>query len=270
MILLPLKLGAKLNKAHEMNVYTAATIGLVLLVLLYFAYQWNRIASSVRISTVLISKTASYMQHPHNAQMHILVAGDSTAVGVGAVTSEQSIAGRLGARYPSADIENVSQSGLTLQGLQEALSAHLSATSSYDFILLQIGANDVTALTSRSAVRSRLDAVLSLCASHTKYLFVMTSGNVGLSPVFGLPLRLLFTGRSLMVRNVFMAEAAKYTNVYYLDLYKSAQQDPFNKDIARCYARDLFHPSGVGYLLWYTQLQELIDAHTSYSLKIQN
>ena len=254
-----------------MNAYAAAVIDVaVLLAVLYFAYEWHRISASIRISRVLIAKAIPYEQHPQNSQMRILVAGDSTAVGIGAATSEQSIAGKLGARYPSADIENVSKSGRTLEGLQEALSTHLSATSSYNIILLQIGANDVTGLTSKGHIRFRLDGVLSLATSHTKQLFVMTAGNVGLSPVFGFPLRLLFTQRSLMVRSVFMTEVAKYTNATYLDLYKSKENDPFTQDIPRYYAADLFHPSGEGYGLWYEELQKVIDLRILSSSKVQN
>jgi lysophospholipase L1-like esterase len=229
---------------------------LIVAVLGYAGYLYARVAQATSISEGLIRDAVPYEQHPSNATKHFLVFGDSTAVGVGSVPNASSTAGRLGNDFRNADVENVSKSGLKLAGLEAKIP--LVSRDHYDLILIQIGANDITGLTSLSAVQASLTHVLSWASSHSEKVIIFSAGNVGLAPVFGWPLRELYSHRTLEVRDIFMKTAASYPNVSYVDLYRDAAHDQFIKDIPKYYAPDHFHPSSDGYAIWYEGVREYL------------
>lgn len=240
-----------------MNYLIYALFLVVVCILGYGYFIWHGISLSQRKSQLLIASAHPYTQTPANASSHILVAGDSTGVGVGAEAGE-SVAGRLGLMYRNASIENVSVSGLRVEGLLEILSAHISATSTYDVILLMIGANDTVGFTSKEELRTHLSEVFALTSAHGRAVYVMTSGDVGDVPIFRFPLSSLFTSRTRMVRSVFMDESKKYSSITYVDLFAPEVNEAFKKDALRFYAKDFFHPSGEGYGLWFSKLREAI------------
>ncbi len=186
-----------------------------------------------------------YEQHPDNPTMKILVAGDSTGVGTGAKSSKDSIAGRLGKDFPSADIRNISKNGITTEELRKKLDR--LAEGQYDLIVVQIGANDVTKFTSKEKVAREIKLVLDYAGAHATSVILLTAGNMGLSPVFRAPFSNYITSRTLMVREIFQSEASVRPSVTYIDLFKEVEDDTFSKDIDKYYADDLFHPSSDGY-----------------------
>ncbi len=221
------------------------------LIVLYGFYQWTGIRSAISQSVDMIAHTVPYEQHPPSPNIKILVAGDSTAAGVGA-PSAQSIAGRLGADLPAADIVNIGVSGIRLAALKENLAMHKDGN--YDVLVLQIGANDVTGRTPYEDIRVELSDVLTLANTIASSTVVLTSGNIGLSPVFHFPVSSYLSERTREVRNIFMTEIAKHDNITYVDLFKERKDDVFLTDIKRYYATDLFHPSGEGYGVWYQEV----------------
>lgn len=224
---------------------------LFLVVLVYAIFLWNSVRRAIAMSVVIEASTVAYEQRPANSTMRILVAGDSTAVGVGA-RSEDSIAGRIGKKYPRAEITNLGVSGLRLAGLKEKLSSR--GENTYDLVLLQIGANDITGRTPYAGIRRTLGEVLHVADGLGARVIVMTAGNVGFSPVFRWPLSAYMTARTREVRTIFMSEIAKHPKAYYVDLFEEKKEDTFSKDITRYYAPDFFHPSGEGYGVWYAKL----------------
>ncbi len=60
------------------------------------------------IGADLVKSALAYEQHPDKPSMRILIAGDSTGVGIGAKVPRNTIAGRLGRDFPHADITNIS------------------------------------------------------------------------------------------------------------------------------------------------------------------
>lgn len=238
--------------------YLPYALFLAVLGILGYGYSiWHGISVSERKSRQLIASAHPYVQAPANIDQHILVAGDSTGVGVGAQAGD-SVAGRLGSMFPNASIENVSVSGLRVEGLLEILSTHISATSTYDVILLMIGANDTIGFTGKEELRTHLRQVFALASEHGKQVYVMSSGDVGGVPLFLFPLSSIFTSRTKMVRSVFMEEVKKYPNITYVDLFVDEVNDVFQKDALRYYAEDSFHPSKEGYGLWFGKLEEAI------------
>ncbi len=208
---------------------------------------------AVKVSREIESTTTPYTQNPAQPTMKILVAGDSTGFGTGASRPEDSTAGLLGQKYPNASIENISENGLKLEGLESKLQ---SINSEYDLILIQIGANDIVKQTDNKKIEEVLNSVLQLTTSKSKKVIVITAGNVGLSPVFKWPLSNMITHKTKEVREIFMNTIAKYPSVKYVDLFKKKSEDIFITDIPKYYASDRFHPSSGGYKVWFTEIEK--------------
>lgn len=223
---------------------------LVVLVVVYYSYP---VYKSLRMSAEIEGNTVPFEQHPENPTMRILVTGDSTAVGTGASRSEDSTAGRLGAIYPNADIENISENGLKIGELETKLRY---LQGKYDLIVIQIGANDIVRFTRLSFIEKKLDLILKNVTGRSEKVVVITSGNIGLAPLFKKPLSNLISNRTWHVRNIFMNRVREYPNALYADLYKEREDDIFIKDIERYYAKDHFHPSSDGYKVWFSAIIE--------------
>ncbi len=221
---------------------------------LYIIFLAYPIYQSISVSEKIIATTIPYEQHPPNPEMYILVAGDSTAVGVGATENIQSIAGRLGTQFPKADISNIGISGAKLKDL--LLVLQLRKIKNYNLIVLQIGANDITNFTPYDTVRNELSEILSISNEHSSKIILLTSGDLGRAPIFHWPLSNIITSRTLMVRDIFIEEASKYENVSYVDLYLNRNDDPIEKNLKKYYAPDSFHLTGDGYGIWYFFIQK--------------
>lgn len=242
-----------------MNIFWIIAIALIcyLVFLIYPIYE------AVKKADKLIATTTPFEQHPSNPEFFFLVAGDSTALGVGAADRSQSTAGRLGQKFPKADILNLGQSGATLNSLLAVMQSQKD--KHYDLILLQIGANDITHLTSYDTIKSELSQILSICTKISPKTILLTSGDVGAAPVFQWPLSIYLRNRTLNVRQIFITESAKYPTVSYIDLYKEPNDDPFLKDIDKYYAPDSFHLSGEGYGLWFAEIQKKLPNYSELS-----
>ena len=219
----------------------------------YSAYLFFSIYQTMKIAEKLVANTRPYEQHPQNPDKYILVAGDSTALGVGALNMHESTAGRFGEQFPNADITNLGMNGAMLKDL--LITLQNQKNEHYDLIVLQIGANDITHLTSYDAIQEELSKILFLSNKISPKTILLTSGNIGAAPVFHWPLSTYLTARTLNVRNIFKDEASKFKSVFYIDLYKDTKDDPFIKDPERHYAPDSFHLSGDGYEIWFKEIK---------------
>jgi lysophospholipase L1-like esterase len=227
---------------------------------IYAAFVLRTLMRSIAISKRLIAKGDPYEQHPQDSRQRILFAGDSTAVGVGTSDNRNSIAGRIGAQYPRADIRNIAVSGDRLADLEKRLaSLEMHEGMRYDLIFLQIGANDITHFVPYAAMRAQLSRILATSAQSGERTIVLTAGNIGLSPAFKWPLSQIMTARTRKTRMIFKRVIERHAHMSYVDLYHEAGDEIFNTDIARYYAVDLFHPSDDGYGVWFAKLKGVIE-----------
>ena len=115
----------RLMRYHMLTMNTRSMWLLILIVVLlvaaYAAFSYGTIRQASVVGHRIADSAIPYEQHPADATMHILVMGDSTAAGTGALPNTESIAGLLGERYPRADITNISENGLELLGLVQKL-----------------------------------------------------------------------------------------------------------------------------------------------------
>ncbi len=237
-----------------MKILFKIILACIFILTFYSFYLFYPLYQAVNASNKMLVNTFAFEQHPSNPSKYILVAGDSIAVGIGAVDPKESIAGRLGNQFPNADITNLGKSGAKLKDLLLVLKEQ--NLQHYDLIMLQIGGNDITHFTPYYTIKSELAEVISLSNKLSPKTIILTAGNIGNAPVFHWPLTAIIQDRSLNVRAIFIEETSKNKTVSYIDLFKSRKDDPLLKNIKKNYSSDQFHLSGDGYGIWYSSIQK--------------
>ena len=159
------------------SILTASGVIIIGAVIAYGIYLYLPIRSALQKDETLLPATVAFQQRLTHPSMHILVMGDSTAVGVGAIPNTLSIAGRLGNQFPTAEVVNDSKSGIVTGELMSMIQAH--SKEHYDLVVLQIGANDVVHFTDLNAVRADLRSVLAMAHQMSPHIIVLTAGNIG-------------------------------------------------------------------------------------------
>lgn len=209
----------------------------------------------VRVSrSVALARDSEPYRQPaaHANSLRVLVAGDSTAVGTGAHDPRASIAGRIGAAYPGAEIVNVAADGATVGAVAGQIEE--APSGRYDLALIQAGGNDVLRFTSLDRLTVDWRRVLEAAGARAEVVAVMPAGNVGTAPIFFPPLSWVLTARAESAHAV-AREAARAADAIFVDLFHAREDDPFLRDPDRYYASDGLHPSAAGYGLWFDTLE---------------
>lgn len=204
----------------------------------------------------LIIRVTPYEQ-PGSGGDSILVLGDSTGYGTGATTGRASVAGRLGAAYPSVAITNQSVNGDTIA---DAVDRTSGLTESYDLILLQLGGNDILQLRPLEAVRADTERLLAALAPHTDRVVLMSAGNVGAATAFSGATAARYTEQSQRYHAAMEELAAVRPELTYVNLYEPPESDPFVSQPELHLALDGLHPSDTGYAVWYEKLRPVLGA----------
>jgi lysophospholipase L1-like esterase len=232
----------------------ALVIVAVVAAVLMLAHDGVRFYFLVKNSEILIKQTTPFARNDPNAAMKILVLGDSTAFGTGAIHPENSTAGRVSARYPKASIVNLAVNGLRIAGLLNILKT-IDGKTHYDLILIQIGANDIIRLTPMSDIETGINEVLARTALLGAKVIILHSGNVGEAPLFPWYFRGWLSRRSLAVREIYI-RAAPAHGAEYVDLIDSPVAKLLRENPKIYYADDLLHLSDAGYGLWFDEIQK--------------
>ncbi|MCH8049337.1 hypothetical protein IH979_01340 [Patescibacteria group bacterium] len=228
---------------------------IIVLVFIFIVIQAVITKRRINIGIELVKKTIPFSREIQDAEIRILVIGDSTAVGVGAERPELSIAGRVAETFPEASIVNAGVSGERTRDLSarlEVLEEH------YDLIMLHIGGNDIVRFTNLKELEANISQVLELATSKADHVTLTTSGSLGTAKLLPLGSRTLYEHRTRKVRAIFMQAAEKH-RVPYVDLFREKKDDPFAQDPKKYYAVDIFHPSGEGYGDWYTFIVKILE-----------
>jgi len=218
----------------------------------YGVSTYFRLSGLLAESSALVKNALPYEQQGATDAPTVLFIGDSTGVGVGA-KPEESLAGRYGAEYPTWNVVNLSVSGRRTAELLPVLKN--LETGRYERVIIQVGGNDITYFSPLEQLKKDIADVLAEAKRVGKKVTLISCGNVGNAPIFPRPVAFLWSKRTLAVRSIFM-EAATKAGVSHVDLYREGADDPFAREPLRYHARDLFHPSGEGYGLWYEDLKK--------------
>ena len=207
-------------------------------------------------SVALAKASEPYQHRPLRPGSRILIVGDSTAVGTGAMDPRASIAGRIAQEFPDTEIVNLGADGARLADVHGQLDS--VGSTRFDLILVQAGGNDVIRLATAATLADDWGAVARAAAGRAPHVIIMPAGNVGTAPFFFPPVSWVMTKRARSAREI-AAGTARATGAAFVDLFHERQDDPFLKDPERFFAPDFLHPSDAGYALWYDALKTQAD-----------
>lgn len=202
---------------------------------------------------MLIQSATSYSLAGSDRSKTLLVLGDSTGVGVGAATPEESVAGRLASSIQATYVENRAVSGAVVADLSAQI-AHASLEH-YDLVLIQIGGNDITHFHDAEKTTNALELIVQDAVSRSDATILIAAGNVGAAIILPPPIRPFYTKLNLQYHAAFAAMAERAGAVY-VNLYRPPREDPFVRDPYTYLAADGFHPSSAGYGIWFDALEK--------------
>ncbi|GAC1329994.1 MAG: hypothetical protein NVSMB13_17840 [Mycobacteriales bacterium] len=184
------------------------------------------------------------------ADLRLVVAGDSTAVGLGAGSNAATVGGRLAARLAVESgrrvlVSSVAVSGARSRDLPGQAAAALAARP--DLVVVLVGANDATHGARRSGVRRDLGVAVRMLTDRRIPVVLATSPDLGAARNFAQPLRLVLAWQG---RRVAAAEDAAVTEAGGVAVPLGRLTGPTFRADPSTLSRDEFHPSEHGYSVW--------------------
>lgn len=236
-----------------MNSYNKLHIMLILLatILIFFAYYSFKIMGTVNVSRTLIAESIPFVLESADNSKTMLVLGDSTAAGVGASSADTSLPALVAHKIGATHVENYAFSGALVSDIPAELTK--AKLSKYDLILVQVGANDIIRFHSADKSATLLASELHALPQHQK-LIVIVAGNVGGASAIPWFLKGYYTRLTLSYHASF-AKAITEIGGTYVDLFTDPHQDPIVLEPEKYLARDDFHPSSLGYVLWFEKMK---------------
>lgn len=226
------------------------------LLIVVFAYYGIRFYAALQRSKVLVQNATPFTLDSEPG-LSMLVIGDSTAVGVGASKAEDSLAGRIAGFLHATHVENYAVTGAMVQDLPPQITK--AEQDSYDFILVQIGANDITHRHPAEATAQKLITILKTLPA-AKQVLVISAGDVGSATITPPFLASYFTQLNLQYHAAFAKEVSAIGDTY-VNLYESPDNYLFSTHPEIYLAADGFHPSSEGYGLWFKAIAPHITVH---------
>lgn len=203
----------------------------------------------IKQSIDLARQSEPLQASPPGATARLLIVGDSTAVGTGASSTRNSLAGLIAHDHPRLTIVNRAADGARFADI----ARQLAVPGPFDVVLVLGGGNDVIRMTGRPALEQDIASTLALASQQAAQVIVMPPGNVGNAPFFMAPLSWLMTERAQSLHRL-VRQAAAASGAVYVNLYQDKADDPFAQRPDELNAPDGLHPSDAGYRLWYDAL----------------
>lgn len=188
-----------------------------------------------------------------------LILGDSTAVNVGG-TAGNGIAVETAKHLASS--RRVSMKNLAVSGAQisEVLDEQLPRLDGFrpDVVLLDVGANDVTHLTSARSLERDLEKIIeSLIAIHCDAKIVVTGApDMSTPPRIPRLLRGISGWRSDVLNRVFRREVERYGLTF---APIAEETGPLFARDRSLFSEDEFHPNDRGYQTWIDVINPALD-----------
>lgn len=224
---------------------------LVLLAALVLLTLGGCAAWRLRQAAELARLSEPFQAAPPAASASLLVVGDSTAVGTGASSPAQSLAGLIGRAHPHLKIVNRASDGARFADIARQLQA--VGSERFDAVLVLGGGNDVIRLTRNEPLARDIARTAELARARAGLVVLMPAGNVGSAPFFFWPWSWLMTQRAQAL-HALVRQAAADHGALYVNLYKDRADDPFAQRPDALNAKDGLHPSDQGYQLWLHEL----------------
>ena len=207
-------------------------------------------ASRIRFSRSIVARTVPAQSMPEGCRRTIVVAGDSTAFGVGALPAE-STAGRIAAAFPHARVINVARSGARSGHVAEQLAS--VDVDHADLVLIHACANDVLEFRAVDKVERDLRDAVATAQALSEHVVLMPGHNFSVAPFFLRPISTLIMRHAVRIHAMVERVTAEL-DVMFVDLFSDPQAEPFVLEPRRYYCPDGLHPSGEGYAVWFAAL----------------
>ena len=201
----------------------------------------------------LATRSRPFQRELPDCRARVLVVGDSTGVGTGALRAEESIAGLLASEFPDIAITNRARNGAKAADALHQLEA-LDPGRRFEAILVHVGGNDILRTTPLPQLEADITATLRAARARSDTVIFMSTPNVGLCPVFFPPFSWLLTMRSRQCRDIFLRVSAEL-GVTYIDLFRERRDDIFSRNPRRYFADDRLHPSSESYRAAYDAIR---------------
>lgn len=223
----------------------------LVIVLGFVLYTAGNTLLKAKAAKELMERAAPFQNETQDYTKTMLVLGDSTGVGVGAKTPEETVAGRTAAYVEATYVENYAVSGAAVAELPGQIAQ--AKRESYDLILIHIGGNDILGFHDPKKVGPHLGEILKTLPKNGKTI-VLSAGNVGGATIFPHVMRVVHTWLTLKYHTAF-TESVTNAGAIYVNLYMPPSEDPFLKDPGCYLAADGLHPSSDGYALWFEKVR---------------
>jgi lysophospholipase L1-like esterase len=207
-------------------------------------------ASRIKFSRRIVAQTIPAQSCPERCRSTIIVAGDSTAFGVGALPTE-STAGRIAAAFPDARVVNAAKSGARIGHVAQQLEQLEFERA--DLVLIHACANDVLELRSLRKVEADLRAAIAQARKISPNVVLMPGHNFSVAPFFLRPISRVIMWHAVRV-HAMIERVTKELDVMFVDLFRDPSEDPFVQEPHRYYCPDGLHPSAEGYGIWFATL----------------
>ena len=207
-------------------------------------------ASRIRFSNRLVAQTRPDQSTPECCRRTIIIAGDSTAFGVGALPGE-STAGRLAAEFPHARVINVARSGANVGKVIGQLEG--CGVERADLVLIHACANDVLEFRSVAKVEADLCVAIARAKKLSPNVILMPGHDFSVAPFFLRPMSAIITRHARKV-HAMVKRVTQEMGVIFVDLIDDPKAAVFVTEPSRYYCSDRLHPSGEGYALWFAAL----------------
>lgn len=188
-----------------------------------------------------------------------VIVGDSTAVSQG---SDYQEGFAIATTKHLADSHTVTMTNVATSGArtEDVLKHQVAQALQHkpDIILLAVGTNDVTHLTTSPSVRRSLEAIIGQVerANCDTKIVITGAAAVGTAPRFPQPLKALISLRATQLNKVFerLATDKKITFAHI-----AQQTGPTFQQNPGLFAQDKFHPNAQGYAIWTPVLNQSLD-----------
>ncbi|HSX00385.1 MAG TPA: SGNH/GDSL hydrolase family protein [Patescibacteria group bacterium] len=245
-----------MHRVSKKGVMVAIIILAVMIAFVAFEFLWVKY-NGTPVPEPTISRTPQVIGS--GSSLSYVVLGDSTAVSQGGAY-EQGYA--VATAHYLAKSHQVTWVNLAVSGSRAAdiatKQAVKAATYKPDMVLIAVGANDVTHLTSSASVRKDLiNSIATIRKANSAVRIIMTgSPDMGSVPRFPQPLRWLAGKRTVALNMVIMQVATEQRVVFAPIAEKTGPIFRAHPDL---FAADKFHPNTEGYLTWISVLTAAID-----------
>ncbi len=206
--------------------------------------------------------------------LSIMIVGDSAAAGVGSLTQQEALTGKLipalqqqpliNAQFDALSWSLQATTGHTSFDILRRLYVLPTRRQPVDIMVLSVGVNDTTANVSASKWQQQLEQIITIAQRKfgVSTLIFSSLPPMAQMPALPAPLNSFIGAKATKLDKVLKQVCAEHRGVHYMaaDFAQMAEKhaDGTIIDSGAMFASDGFHPSSLTYGYWAQQLAELI------------